>query len=68
MFYTREAWKVLTTYCDSDYAANLKDWKSTSVYVFKMPNGLVAWSSKKHPVVSLSTIEVGFISAAGCAA
>lgn len=49
-------------------ARDLKDRKSTSGYVFKMSNGLVAWSSKKQPVVSLSTTEAEFISAAACAA
>jgi len=58
----------LIAYCDSDYAGDIEDRKSTSGYVFKMPNGVVAWSLKKQPVVSLSTTEAEFISAAACAA
>lgn len=67
LLYTREAGEVLTAYCDSDYAKDVEDQKSTSDYVLKMSNGLVAWSSKKQPILPLSTNEAEFISAAACA-
>lgn len=57
----------LFAYSDSDYAGDLDGRKSTSGYVFKMSSGAVAWSSKKQPVVSLSTTEAEFIAAAACA-
>ncbi|XP_050908121.1 uncharacterized mitochondrial protein AtMg00810 [Lathyrus oleraceus] len=66
--YKREGEENLVAFCDSDYAGDLEDRKSTSGYVFKMSNGLVAWSSKKQSVVSLSTTEAEFISVAACVA
>ncbi|KAI5435836.1 hypothetical protein KIW84_022315 [Lathyrus oleraceus] len=68
LFYKRESEENLVAFCDSDYPGDLEDRKSTSGYVFKMSNGLVAGSSKKQSVVSLSTTEAEFISAAVCAA
>ena len=41
--------------------------KSTSGYVFLLGSGAVSWSSKKQPIVSLSSTEVEFIVAASCA-
>ncbi|GKB26996.1 retrovirus-related pol polyprotein from transposon TNT 1-94 [Tanacetum coccineum] len=52
---------------DSDYAGDLDDRKSTSGYVFKFISGAISWSSKKQPVVSLSTTEAEFIAAVACA-
>ena len=57
----------LIAYSDSDYAGDLDDRRSTSGYVFMMSSGAVAWSSKKQAIVTLSTIEAEFISAAACA-
>lgn len=54
-------------YFDSDYAGDIEDRKSTSGYVFLLISGAVAWSSKKQPVVTLSTTEAEFIAAASCA-
>ena len=56
----------MLAYSDSDYAGDLDSSKSTSGYVFKMNSGAVAWSSKKQPVVSLSTTEAEFIAATAC--
>ena len=56
----------LIAYLDSDYAEDLDDRRSTSGYVFKMSSGAVAWSSKKRAIVTLSTTEAEFISAALC--
>lgn len=68
LFYKREEEENLVASCDSYYAGDLEDRKSTSGYVFKMSNGLVVWSSKKHYVVLLSTTKAEFISAAACVA
>ncbi|XP_040361976.1 secreted RxLR effector protein 161-like [Rosa chinensis] len=57
----------LVAFSNSDYAGNVDDRRSTSGYVFMLSNGVVAWSSKKQPVVTLSTIEAEFISAASYA-
>ena len=57
----------LATYTDSDYAGDLEDRKRTSGYVFLLSSGAVSWSSRKKPVVSLSTTEAEFIVAASCA-
>ncbi|CAJ2656651.1 unnamed protein product [Trifolium pratense] len=51
---------------DSDYAGDLDDRKSTSGYVFLLSGAAVSWSSKKQPVVTLSTTEAEFIAAASC--
>ncbi|GAA0183370.1 hypothetical protein LIER_30792 [Lithospermum erythrorhizon] len=37
--------------------------KNTSGYVFKFSSGAVAWTSKKQPIVSLSTTGTEFIAA-----
>ncbi|TXG72550.1 hypothetical protein EZV62_001129 [Acer yangbiense] len=50
-----------------DYAGDLEDRKSTSGYVFMLSSGAVSWSSKKQPVVTLSTTEAEFVAAASCA-
>jgi hypothetical protein len=52
---------------DSDYAGDLDDRKSTSGYVFKIGSGAISWSSKKQPIVTLSTTEAEFVAAASCA-
>ena len=57
----------LVVYIDSDHAGDLEDRKSTSGYVFLLSSGAISWSSRKQPVVSLSTTEAEFIAAASCA-
>ncbi|XP_048229099.1 secreted RxLR effector protein 161-like [Ricinus communis] len=57
----------LVAYTDSDYAGDIDDSKSTSGYVFLMGGGAVAWSSRKQPIVTLSTTEVEYVAAATCA-
>ncbi|GAA0166349.1 hypothetical protein LIER_40172 [Lithospermum erythrorhizon] len=50
-------------YTDSDYAGDHEDRKSTSGYVFMMSSGAIAWSSRKQPIVTLSTTEAEFVAA-----
>jgi hypothetical protein len=51
-------------YCDSDWAADLNDRKSTAGYVFLLSGGPVTWSSKKQATVALSTTEAEYMAAA----
>ncbi|XP_024171543.1 uncharacterized mitochondrial protein AtMg00810-like [Rosa chinensis] len=67
IFYKRGGEESLVTFSDSDYVGDLGDRKSTSGYMFKLSSGAVAWSSKKQPVVTLSTTEAEFIAATSCA-
>ncbi|CAL9002860.1 unnamed protein product [Prunus brigantina] len=67
IFYKKGGKEELVGYTDSDYAGDQDDRKSTSGYVFLMGSGAVSWSSKKQPVVTLSTTEAEFIAAASSA-
>lgn len=67
IMYRRNQKEELVGYSDSDYVGDLDDRKSTSGYVFMMGSGAIYWSSRKQPVVTLSTTEAEFISAAYCA-
>jgi hypothetical protein len=67
IMYKRSAKMKLNGWTDSDYAGDLDDRKSTSGYVFMLGNAAVSWSSKKQPIVTLSTIEAEFVAAAACA-
>lgn len=67
IFYKKGGKDELIGYTDSDYAGDQDDRKSTSGYVFKLSSGAVSWSSKKQPVVTLSTTEAEFIAAASSA-
>jgi hypothetical protein len=51
----------------SDYAGDVEYRNSTNGYVFLLSSGAVTWSSKKQPIVTLSTTEVEFVAAAVCA-
>ena len=57
----------MVAFTDSDYAGDLEDRKSTSGYVFILSGGAVSWSSKKQPIVTLSTTEAEFVAAAAYA-
>ncbi|GAA0183716.1 transmembrane signal receptor [Lithospermum erythrorhizon] len=58
---TAEMKGELTAYTDNDYAGDIDDRRSTSGYVFLLSLGSIAWSSKKQPIVTLSTIEAEFV-------
>ncbi|XP_065624019.1 secreted RxLR effector protein 161-like [Quercus suber] len=54
-------------FTDSDYAGDSDDRKSTSGYVFMLGTRAVSWSSKKQPIITLSTTEAEFVAATACA-
>ncbi|XP_045831131.1 uncharacterized mitochondrial protein AtMg00810-like [Trifolium pratense] len=58
---------TLVGWTDSDYAGDYDDRKSTSGYVFSIGTSAISWSSKKQPIVTLSTTEAEFIAAASSA-
>ena len=67
IFYKKGGDDELVACADSGYAGDLEDRMSTLGYVFLLSSGAVSWSSRKQPVVSLSTTEVEFIVAFLCA-
>lgn len=67
IFYKRRGDEMLLAYTDSDYAGDVNDRKSTSGYIFSLSGGAVSWTSKKQPVVTLSTTEAEYIAAVTCA-
>jgi hypothetical protein len=54
----------LEVYCDSSYA-NTEDYASISGFGVMFGNSLVAWSSKKQPVVALSSTEAEYVAVTG---
>ena len=54
---------VLVGYSDADYAGDPDGRRSTSGYVFILNGGAVTWSSRKQPIVALSTMESEYIAA-----
>ncbi|XP_050915169.1 secreted RxLR effector protein 161-like [Lathyrus oleraceus] len=67
IFYASNNEVELVGYTDSDWVGDIETRKSTSRYAFHLGTGAIPWSSKKQPVVTLSTAEAEYIAAAGCA-
>ena len=60
MFYSASNEFKLTGYCDSDYARDIDNRKSTTGFAFFLGNNAISWCSKKQPIVTLSTCEVEY--------
>lgn len=56
---------TLVGFSDNDWESCVDDRKSLSAYVFSVGGGAVSWSSKKQPIVALSTSEAEYIAASG---
>ncbi|GJY60111.1 retrovirus-related pol polyprotein from transposon TNT 1-94 [Tanacetum coccineum] len=56
----------LIGFTDSDYAGVLDDGKRTSGYAFMIGSGAISWSSRKQPIVTLSTTEAELVAATAC--
>ncbi|XP_057969405.1 secreted RxLR effector protein 161-like [Malania oleifera] len=67
LFFKRGEKLYLFGFTDSDYAEDSDDCKSTSRYVFMLGTRAISWSSKKQPIVTLSTTEAEFVAATACA-
>jgi hypothetical protein len=67
ILYKKGEVEELLAFTDSDYVGDVEDRKITSGYVFLMNSGAVSWSSRKQPLVTLSTTEAEFVAAANCA-
>ena len=55
--YTDASDVELTGYSDSNWADNMDDRRSTTGYAFGIGFGIVSWSSKKFPTVSLCSTK-----------
>jgi len=60
--FRKESSDGLVGYCDSDYAGELEERKSTSGYVFLLHDGPIAWSSSLQRVTALSSSEAEYMS------
>ena len=56
----------LEGYCDASWANN-EDYSSISGFAFLFGNSLVSWSSKKQPVIALSSTEAEYVTATSAA-
>ena len=50
----------LDEYKDADWAGYKADRRSTSGFVFSLGSGAISWSSKKQPIVALSSTEAEY--------
>jgi hypothetical protein len=57
----------LVGYTDSNWCGDKDDRKSTADYIFQIGGASISWSSRKEPVVALSTCEAEYIDASLCA-
>ncbi|XP_065879565.1 uncharacterized mitochondrial protein AtMg00810-like [Euphorbia lathyris] len=56
----------LVGYSDSDWAGDKDDRKSTTGFVFFLGDTAFTWSSKKQPIVTLSTCKAEYVAATSC--
>ena len=54
---------ILTAYCDSDFAGDPEDRRSVSGFILFLNGGPIAWTSKRQPIVSISSSEAEFYAA-----
>ena len=64
MLYSTSKDFKLVHYSDSDWVGDTDDRKSATSFVFYMGDTTFTWTSKKQPIVTLSTCEVEYVVAA----
>lgn len=67
LVYRRSDSPTLIGYADADYANCKSTRRSTSGFLFKVYGCTVIWSSRRQPLVTLSTSESEFVAAASAA-
>jgi hypothetical protein len=55
----------LIGYTDSDCGGTIDGKKSTSGYTFHFGTGMISWASREQPIVTLSSVEAGYVVATG---
>lgn len=50
----------LVGFTDSAFADDVSTWRSTCGYVFTLGSGAISWTSKRRPLVALSTTEAEY--------
>jgi hypothetical protein len=66
LFYSPSNEFKLVGYSDSDWGGDTDDRKSTTGFVFYLSGTAFTWSSKKQPIVTLSTCEAEYVAATTC--
>lgn len=66
MFYSTSEDFKLVGYSDSDWAGDKDDGRSTTGFIFFLGNNAFTWSSKKQPIVTLSSCEAEYVAATSC--
>jgi hypothetical protein len=51
----------LVGYCDADWVGDFEDRRSSTWFVFMMRGGVISWSSKQQPTITLSTTEAEYM-------
>ena len=60
MYSTSENFKLIG-YTKSENGGSIDDRKNTSGYTFHFGTGVVSWATKKHPIVTLSSVEAEYV-------
>ncbi|XP_019248334.1 PREDICTED: uncharacterized protein LOC109227589 [Nicotiana attenuata] len=60
LFYSSSSDFNLMGFCDSEYAGDIDDRKSTTGFVFFLGDYVISWSSKKQSIVTLSACEAEY--------
>lgn len=66
LLYKKEGISDLLGFSYNDYAGDSDDQRSTSSYVLMIGSTAILWSSKKQPLVTLSTTEAKFVATTFC--
>ncbi len=64
IFYEAKSQLQVHGYTDANWAGNVSSRKSTSGLMFSFGSGVVSWSSKKHPIATISNTKTKYRGAA----
>ncbi|RDY04709.1 hypothetical protein CR513_11545, partial [Mucuna pruriens] len=66
LFYSSSNEFKLVGFCDSDFAGDVDDRKSTTCFLFFMGGCAFTWNSTKQVIITLSTCEAEYVAATSC--